>query len=106
MLIGVGRQSQYDGVFIVLIKVTIIYCFKSPPMSLYNYQLFAFKFELFLLAISTGIYDVTIQTGSEKLAGTNANVFIRLYGQNGNSDLIKIASGKGNFQENRYGILF
>jgi hypothetical protein len=50
---------------------------------------FSFHLHLLLLLLSSGLanvkYDIAVYTGNESGSGTNANVFITIYGTTGDS---------------------
>ena len=43
-------------------------------------------------------YNVSVTTGDRRGAGTDANVYITIYGENGDSGKQKLTSGKNNFE--------
>uniref|UniRef100_A0A3P8XB79 PLAT domain-containing protein n=1 Tax=Esox lucius TaxID=8010 RepID=A0A3P8XB79_ESOLU len=43
-------------------------------------------------------YEITVVTGDVSFAGTNANVFIQIYGEKGKTDVITLASRSNNFE--------
>ncbi|KAJ7993944.1 hypothetical protein DPEC_G00259930 [Dallia pectoralis] len=43
-------------------------------------------------------YEITVVTGDVNFAGTNANVFIQIYGEKGKTDVITLASRSNNFE--------
>lgn len=45
-------------------------------------------------------YEVTVVTGDVTFAGTNAGVFIQIYGEKGKSEIITLASRSNNFERN------
>ena len=45
-------------------------------------------------------YEITVQTGDVMYAGTNAEVFIQMYGENGKTEIITLQSRSNNFERN------
>lgn len=45
-------------------------------------------------------YEITVVTGDVMFAGTNAKVFIQMYGENGKSEVIILKSRSNNFERN------
>ena len=43
-------------------------------------------------------YEVTVYTGDVRGAGTNANVFLVMYGENGKSDRFDLRNKSDNFE--------
>ena len=43
-------------------------------------------------------YEVTVYTGDVRGAGTNANVFLVMYGENGKSDRFDLGNKSDNFE--------
>lgn len=43
-------------------------------------------------------YEVTVVTGDVWAAGTNASVFLQIYGEEGKSELIQLKSRSNNFE--------
>lgn len=43
-------------------------------------------------------YELTVVTGDEMFAGTNAKVFIQIYGDKGKTEVIKLDSRSNNFE--------
>ena len=43
-------------------------------------------------------YEVTVYTGDMRGAGTNANVFLVMYGENGKSDRFDLRNKSDNFE--------
>ena len=43
-------------------------------------------------------YEVTVYTGDVRGAGTNANVFVVMYGENGKSDRFDLRNKSDNFE--------
>lgn len=43
-------------------------------------------------------YEVTVVTGDVWAAGTNANVFLQIYGEEGKTELIQLKSRSNNFE--------
>ena len=46
-------------------------------------------------------YQITVRTGDRRGAGTDTNVFITLYGQNGKSNLTFLDNSQNNFERNK-----
>lgn len=47
------------------------------------------------------VYDVIVKTGSDRGAGTDANVFITLYGERGCTTKRKLNSRKNDFERDQ-----
>ena len=47
------------------------------------------------------IYQIVVYTGSEENSGTDANVYITLFGENGNSDERELDNPENNFEKGR-----
>ena len=47
-------------------------------------------------------YDVTVHTGNRSNAGTDGNVFLRLYGTRGVSPEVQLDNSEDNFERNKY----
>lgn len=45
-------------------------------------------------------YEISVVTGDVTFAGTNARVFIQIYGDKGKTEVIKIESRSDNFERN------
>lgn len=45
-------------------------------------------------------YEISVATGDVTFAGTNARVFIQIYGDKGKTEVIKIESRSDNFERN------
>lgn len=45
-------------------------------------------------------YEITVVTGDVTFAGTNATVFIQIYGDKGKTEIIKLESRSNNFERN------
>lgn len=45
-------------------------------------------------------YEVTVVTGDVTYAGTNARVFIQMYGEKGKSEIITLESRSNNYERN------
>lgn len=45
-------------------------------------------------------YEVTVLTGDVTFAGTNARVFVQIYGDKGKTEVITIESRSNNFERN------
>lgn len=45
-------------------------------------------------------YEITIVTGDVMFAGTNARVFIQIYGDKGKTEVITLESRSNNFERN------
>lgn len=45
-------------------------------------------------------YEVTVLTGDVTFAGTNARVFIQIYGDKGKTEIITLGSRSNNFERN------
>lgn len=45
-------------------------------------------------------YEVTVVTGDVMFAGTNARVFIQIYGDKGKTEVITLKSRSNNFERN------
>lgn len=43
-------------------------------------------------------YEVTVVTGDVWVGGTNANVFLQIYGEEGKTELIQLKSRSNNFE--------
>lgn len=43
-------------------------------------------------------YEITVVTGDVVFAGTNARVYIQLYGENGKSEVIRLHSRSNNYE--------
>lgn len=46
-------------------------------------------------------YSLTIYTGSDEWAGTQANIFVKLFGENGGSRLIKLPENPDNYAQSK-----
>ena len=53
-----------------------------------------------LLLFTDSQYKVSVYTGDKKGAGTDANVFITMFGENGDSGEMKLDNTKNNFERN------
>ena len=47
-------------------------------------------------------YDVTVHTGNRSNAGTDGNVFLRLYGTRGVSPEVQLDNSEDNFERNKF----
>lgn len=45
-------------------------------------------------------YEVTVVTGDVTFAGTNARVFVQIYGDKGKTEIIMLNSRSNNFERN------
>lgn len=45
-------------------------------------------------------YELTVLTGNVTFAGTNARVFIQIYGENGKTEIITLESRSNNYERN------
>lgn len=45
-------------------------------------------------------YEISVETGDVTFAGTNARVFIQIYGDKGKTEVINIESRSDNFERN------
>lgn len=45
-------------------------------------------------------YEITVVTGNVTFAGTNARVFIQIYGDKGKTEVITLESRSNNFERN------
>ncbi len=45
-------------------------------------------------------YEITVVTGDVTFAGTNARVFIQIYGDKGKTEVITLESRSNNFERN------
>ena len=54
----------------------------------------------FLFAFSVIPYEITIKTGDKLNAGTDANVFVQIYGEDGKSEEIQVKNRTDNFERN------
>lgn len=61
-------------------------------------QVFWFKFAVFIFFILVTNYEITVITGDLRSGGTNANVFIQIYGDTGKTELITLKSRSNNFE--------
>lgn len=43
-------------------------------------------------------YEITVVTGDVSFAGTNANVFIQIYGDKGKTEVVNLASRSNNYE--------
>lgn len=55
-------------------------------------------FGLFCLSVIN--YEVTVVTGDVTFAGTNAKVFVQIYGDKGKTEVIKLESRSNNYERN------
>ena len=44
-------------------------------------------------------YEITVVTGNVGFAGTNARVFIQIYGDKGKTEVLKLKSRSNNFEK-------
>lgn len=56
---------------------------------------------LTLSSLTDSKYKVTVYTGNKKGAGTDANVILNIFGENGESGEQKLDNSKNNFERNR-----
>lgn len=49
-------------------------------------------------------YKVTVYTGNKKGAGTDANVILNIFGENGESGEQKLDNSKNNFERNWWAV--
>ena len=47
-------------------------------------------------------YDILVRTGVRNWAGTDARIFVKLYGQTGISDVLELSNEKFKFERGRY----
>lgn len=60
---------------------------------------YIFKFSTLALCFHTVInYEITVVTGDVWAGGTNAGVFIQIYGEKGKTELITLKSRSNNFE--------
>ena len=61
-----------------------------------------FTYIISFIFLSEHKYTISTYTGSERGAGTDANVFITLFSKNGNSAEMKLNDSKNNFEKKKY----
>jgi hypothetical protein len=57
---------------------------------------------VFCVLLTANEYKVTVYTGDKRGAGTDANVFITLFGDAGDSGERKLDTSKNNFERGKY----
>ena len=55
----------------------------------------------YLVNDNTRLYEIEIETGDVKNAGTDAKVYIKLYGENGESSYIQLDNNENNYEKNK-----
>ena len=108
------RKRSFFSAFSICITVTLMGNFIFCEVS-YNHKLsrhndlgyFEFEFMSIFLFIyflakqKQTKYDLTIYTGSDEWAGTQANIFIKLFGEKGDSRVIKLPENSDNYAQSK-----
>lgn len=76
-------------------------CSRVPDRGLKNpwYPCYA-KSHIFGLFFPDINYEVTVVTGDVTFAGTNAKVFVQIYGDKGKTEVIRLESRSNNYERN------
>lgn len=71
-----------------------------------TFNLVTCKTNINLSKKTEGKYKVTVFTGDKRASGTDANVFVQMYGSLGNTENIKLDNKENNFERGKYVIQF
>ena len=59
-------------------------------------------FTVFFITVTVSQYKVTVYTGDKRGAGTDADVFVTLFGEGGDSGERKLDTKRNNFERGQY----
>ena len=62
-------------------------------------SIFLHLYYLIYISVTAIPYEVTIWTGSERSAGTDANIFLQMYGQAGKTESYSLRNKTDNFEQ-------